>query len=164
MNVHETKYYLFSDASVDNQSKNGFGAYLFISEEDLFNEVIDVSGIVSVSYRRTSSSEMELKTLLHALNNNEMGNSELTVYTDSQNIVSLNERRVRLEANGFLNKKGVIIAKANLYKDFYICMDKFNCTILKIKGHSPKIEKNTIAKCFAMVDRLSRKNMRESRL
>jgi len=158
------KYYLFTDASVNNKTKIAYGAYLFITEKKVLEENYSSEDVVIVSYTDTSSTKMELQTLLNAFRSLDFEFSQLIVCTDSQNIINLEKRREKLEANNFLNKNGCELANTRLYREFFAFVDSMNCSFMKIKGHSAMRNKNTIAKCFAMVDKLSRKKMRDASL
>lgn len=152
------KFLLFTDGSVNVQTKVGYGASLFIAEK----EINDVGLHLKVNVQRfenTSSTKLELQTLLLALENVD-ANLQLIVYTDSQNIIQLLERRQRLEQNNFCSKKGVPLNNNDLYKKFYQIIDKLSCEFVKVKGHQPTRQKDDIERVFTLVDKASRKALR----
>lgn len=153
------KSFLFTDGSVHVQSKIGFGAILFISEDELSIENLQ-SRIETKRFENTSSTKLELQTLLWALGKIEDTNQKVSVYTDSQNITQLLKRRIRLEQNNFISKKGELLNNYELYKEFYDKIDGLDCNFIKVRGHQPTRNKNQIERIFTLVDRASRKALR----
>lgn len=153
------KLLLFTDGSVNVQSKVGCGASLAISEDELSAE--NLNSLVKVKrFENTSSSKLELQTLLWALDENETTEHEIIIHTDSQTIVDLLARRERLEKNDFKSKKNIPLNNGKLYKAFFRKIDALDCEIVKIKGHQPTRNKNEIERIFALVDKASRKALR----
>lgn len=152
---------LFTDASVHVQSKIGYGACLYMSE----NEQPDRSLKQRVKIKRfenTSSTKLELQTLLWALSCIQSEGKKVIIYTDSQNITQLLDRRKRLEQNDFCSKSGKPLKNDILYKEFYKIIDSIDCEIIKIQGHQPSRKKNGIEEIFGLVDKASRKALRNS--
>lgn len=110
----------------------------------------------------TSSTKLELQTLLWALNELKEVDCAITVFTDSQNIIGLKDRRERFEKNNYYTSKNKIIANAELYQAFYKITDKFECTFVKVKGHKLSKDKDKIDRLFTFVDRASREELRKS--
>lgn len=159
---------LLTDGSVDTQSKIGFGAYLSISATALPLSALDLETAVSTlknqvkvkRFEQTSSTKLELQTLLWALADLQMSGPQVTVYTDSQNIISLPGRRNRLEQNNYRSNKNSPLQHAELYQQFYQLMDQCDCQFIKIPGHQPTTQKDTIANLFSLVDKAARKALR----
>lgn len=150
---------LFTDGSVNVQQKTGCGAYLCISESDAGKQ--DLKTLVKTKlFENTSSTKLELQTLLWALSEIDSSNKKLYVYTDSQNIAGLLERRVRLERNDYKSGKGVPLNNEKLYRGFFTCLDATDCQIIKVKGHKPGREKSNIERVFSIVDKAARKGLR----
>jgi len=97
-----------------------------------------------------------LQTLLWALNEFKLNNFRITIFTDSQNIAGLLERRSRLEAKNFRSKNKELINNAALYQEFYCLYDKLYFQIIKIKGHQQTKNKNFRDLLFTLVDKASR--------
>lgn len=155
-----SKLLLFTDGSVNVQSKIGCGACLFVAENELSST--DLYSYVKVKrFDNTSSTKLELQTLLWALSEIEANYQKVIIYTDSQNITQLLERRQRLEQNEFRSKKGVLLNNHELYKEFYRLVDSLDCEIIKVQGHQPTKNKNEIERVFALVDKASRKALRK---
>lgn len=153
---------LFTDGSVDTLTKIGYGAYLTIPESDLSLSLLEKHVKVR-KFEQTSSTKLELQTLLWALNNIQVQGRRVVVYTDSQNIVSLKGRRKRLEQNNYRSKKNKQLNNYELYKKFYAITDQLNCEFKKISGHKVSRKKDSLDKIFSLVDKASRKALRESR-
>lgn len=153
------KTLIFTDGSVHVQSKVGYGAVLTISEDELANDNLR-EHVQTKRFENTSSTKLELQTLLWALNEITDVENTICIYTDSQNIVELVKRRQRLEQNEFCSKKGVLLHNHELYKEFYQLIDTLHCEILKVQGHKPSRNRSKIEQVFTLVDKFSRKALR----
>jgi len=151
---------LFIDGSVHVQSKLGYGAYLAVTETDLSPGSLRASVKVQ-RFEHTSSTRLELQTLLWALRDIPASVDTLTVYTDSQNIIGLHERREQLEKNNYRSKNDRLLNNADLYQAFFRITDQFNCTFVKVRGHQLSSEKDAIDRLFTLVDRASRSALRK---
>ncbi|MEM7181437.1 MAG: RNase H family protein [Spirochaetota bacterium] len=143
---------LFTDASVDPRLGVGFGAYLYLPHENLSI----VPDIQVKRFEATSSTKLELQTLLWALD--QISVDAVTVYTDSQNIISLPQRRSKLEKAKYLTNSSKLLKNHLLYKEFYRCYDSRQLQLVKIKGHTA--QKDELARIFAQVDKTSRQALR----
>ena len=151
---------IFTDGSVNPQEKIGFGAY-FILEDDTYNLEEIKNNIKLNKFENTSSTKLELEVLLWALSNENLENKKILIYTDCQNILSLLERKEKLFESNFTTKTGKIVKNNELYKEFYEKIKKLDCTFLKIKGHKASSKKDEIDKLFNLVDKASRRALRE---
>ena len=154
---------LFTDGSVNTRSKIGYGAYLFISEDGLSLDSLK-RHIKVKRFEETTSTKLELQTLLWALSSIEVNECNLTIYTDSQNIISLLERRERLEQNNYSSKKNKLIKNYKLYQEFYKITDQLDCKFIKVRGHKKSIQKDDIDQLFTLVDIASRNALRKGNL
>jgi ribonuclease HI len=155
------KYLLFTDGSVNTHLRVGYGAYLLIPESEL--SLVDENYPLHVKrFENTSSSKLELQTLIWALNEIRTGSSMLTIYTDSQNIIGLAGRRARLEQNDYHSKQNKLLKNHELYRAFFKITDQLNCELVKVQGHLPSDKKNDIDRLFALVDLASRKALRNN--
>ncbi len=82
-------------------------------------------------FEPTSSTKLELQTLLWALGEIQAMGRKVTVYTDSQNILGLPARRARLEKNDFRTKKNKRLKHDELYQAFYSVIDQLDCELIK---------------------------------
>ena len=95
---------LLTDGSVNTQSNIGYGAYLAVPERGL--SLDSLRRRVKVRrFEHTSSTKLELQTLLWALSDIQAFGRKVIVYTDSQNIMGLQGRRDRFKQNDYRSKK-----------------------------------------------------------
>ena len=154
------KLILLTDGSVNNQSNIGYGAYLAVSERGLSLDSLKMRVKVK-RFEQTSSTKLELQTLLWALSDIHALGSKVIVYTDSQNIMGLQGRRDRFEQNGYRSKKNKRLNNYELYQEFYRMTDKLDCELVKVRGHKVSNKKDDIDRLFTLVDRASRNALRE---
>jgi len=146
-------YKLFTDGSVNPQKRVGFGAYMTVSNED------EVSKIEIKKFEKTSSTQLELQTLLWALESLKI-TTGLSVYTDCQNILGLPARREGLEKKNYHSKTGKALKHSQLYKQFFTLTDKYPCKFIKVKGHKKSHLKDEVDNLFTLVDKASRDALR----
>ena len=153
---------LFTDGSVNTKSDIGYGAYLLVSENELFSDGL-LPKVKLKRFENTSSTKLEIQTVLWALS--EVGKIErkLILYTDSQSIIGLHRRRERLEKSDFYSKQNRRITNWELYQDFYRLTDELNIEIKKVSGHKRTSTKDNIDRLFTLVDRASRNALREEK-
>lgn len=150
---------LFTDGSVDTKTKIGYGACLAVS--DIKTPLEQLRPFIKIrKFENTSSTKLELQTLLWALSEIKADGKKLVVYTDSQNIVGLEGRRSRLENNGYKSKKNKLLNNHDLYQAFFKLIDMMDCRFVKVRGHKISNQKDYIDKIFTLVDRASRKALR----
>ena len=155
------KIKLFTDSSVNPQEKIGFGAYLLLDDEtELFEDFKD--DIKIKRFENTSSTKLELQTLLWALEEISDKNRVVEVYTDCQNIINLENRRTKLEKNQFYSSQGKLINNYDLYRDFFQKLDSLDLVFIKVKGHKKNILKDKIDNIFNLVDKASRDALRKN--
>ena len=151
---------LFTDGSVNTQPNIGYGAYLAVSERGLSLNSVRTSVKVR-RFEHTSSTKLELQTLLWALNDIQALGRKVILYTDSQNILGLQGRRERFEQNDYRSKKNKRLSNYELYQEFYRVIDHLDCELVKVRGHQVSNQKDDISKLFTLVDRAARKALRE---
>ncbi|MFK7979517.1 MAG: ribonuclease HI [Saprospiraceae bacterium] len=152
---------LFTDGSVHSKLNIGFGAYLLISAEKWTAEALKKAVKVK-RFDDTTSTKLELQILLFALNEIPNNAQKITIYTDSQNIIGLPARQNRLEQNNYYSAKNKLLTNHELYRSFYKITNQLDCEFVKVVGHAPKSKKNTIDQFFTLVDKASRKALREA--
>ena len=150
---------LYTDGSVNAQSNIGYGAYLAVSERRLSLDSLRTCVKVR-RFEHTSSTKLELQTLLWALSDIQALETKVIVYTDSQNIMGLQGRRDRFEQNGYRSKKNKRLDNYELYQEFYRMTDQLDCELVKVRGHQISNQKDDIDRLFALVDRASRNALR----
>jgi ribonuclease HI len=107
-------------------------------------------------FEHTSSTKLELQTLLWALSEIQALGNRLIVYTDSQNIMGLPGRRDRLEQRDYRSKKNRRLSNYKLYQEFYRMIDQLDCEFVKVRGHQVSTQKDDIDMLFTLVDKASR--------
>jgi len=150
---------LFTDSSVNPQEKIGFGSFLIIEDEKTTFESLKKT-IKTKRFENTSSTKLELQTLLWALDELENKNYLIEVYTDCQNIINLKDRREKLEKNEYKSSQGKLINNHELYKLFFEKSDKLDLVFIKVKGHKKNSLKDEIDTIFNLVDKASRNALR----
>lgn len=150
---------LLTDGSVNTQSNIGYGAYLAVSDRGLSLDALRTRVKVR-RFKHTSSTKLELQTLLWALSDVQALWSRVIVYTDSQNIKGLQGRRDRFEQNDYRSKKNKRLNNYELYQEFYRMTDRFDCEFVKVHGHLASNQKDDIDRLFTLVDRASRNALR----
>ena len=156
------KLFLFTDGSVNTKSDIGFGAYLLVSENEMFLDDL-MSKVKSKRFENTSSTKLEIQSVIWALSEVGKFEGKIILYTDSQNIIGLPGRRERLEKNDFYSKQNRRITNWELYQDFYRLTDELNIEIKKVRGHKKASTKDNIDRLFTIVDRASRNAVRGER-
>jgi len=151
---------LFIDGSVNTQSHIGYGAYLALSEPGLSLDELR-SCIKIKRFEQTSSTKLELQTLLWALSEITAAGNKLMIYTDSQNIIGLPARRERLEQNDYCSRNGRALNDYQLYQEFYRMTDPLDYQLIKVQGHQQSNQKTVVDQIFTLVDRASRQALRE---
>ena len=146
---------LLTDGSVNAQSKIGYGAYLAVSERGLSLDSLRTCVKVR-RFEHTSSTKLELQTLLWALRDIQALGRRVIVYTDSQNIMGLQGRRDRFEQNNYRSKRNKRFNNYDLYQEFYKMIDLLDCELVKVRGHQVSNHKDDIDRLFTLVDRASR--------
>ena len=150
---------LLTDGSVNTQSNIGYGAYLAVSERGLSLDFLRTRVKVR-RFEHTTSTKLELQTLLWALSDIQALGSKVIVYTDSQNIMGLQGRRDRFEQNDYRSKKNKRLNNYELYQEFYRMIDQLDCKLIKVRGHQVSNQKDDIDRLFTLVDRASRNALR----
>ena len=153
---------LFTDGSVNTLSRIGYGAYLAISERGLSLDSLR-SHVQVKRFENTSSTKLELQTVLWALSEIQTLGKRVIIYTDSQNIIRLRGRRERFEKNDYHSKKNRRLNNYELYQEFFRMTDLLDCEFISVRGHKASHQKDEIDALFTLVDRASRNALREDR-
>ncbi len=151
---------LFVDGSLNPQTKIGYGAYLVIEDDNFDLEKLKKS-VVLKRFENSSSTKLEIETFLWAIKELDFIDVFIEVYTDCQNLIGLESRKERLEKNNYHSSKGKLLSNSELYKEFFLLIQKYNCSFIKVKGHKKNSLKDEIDKIFNIVDKLSRERLRE---
>ena len=155
---------VFTDGSVNTQLKVGYAAYLIVTDQN--GSIDQLKNSVKIKrFENTSSTKLELQSLLWSLQEvislNSQSDMLITIYTDSQNIISLPERRVALEQNKYFSSNKKRLNNYELYQEFYRLTAILKCELVKVVGHRVSSKKDHIDRVFALVDKASRRALRE---
>lgn len=153
---------LLTDGSLCTESHVGYGAYLVLSDQEYSPKELK-SRVELRRFEQTSSTRLELQTLLWALTDIQPLTQKVIIYTDSQTIVGLPARRERLEQTDYYSGKGRRLNNYELYQAFYRVTDQIDCQFIKVRGHQLSADKDEIDRLFTLVDRASRQAMRNDR-
>ncbi len=106
----------------------------------------------------TTHNRMELYAVIAGIGHAAKTFKSLRIYSDSQYVTGLMERREKLTAAGFITSKGTEMRNADLVKEFYTLSGHLELTFIKVKAHQKKgIDVNFNIEA----DKLVRKIMRE---
>ncbi len=157
------KLHIFTDVSLNATLAIGIGASVIITEEQL--QIDQPKGNIKLKkFTTTSSTQLEIACLLWALKDVKKKADQLKIYTDSQCIVGLLDRRERLEQKEFKSgKTKEALNNAELYKQFYSLYDQLNFEVIKIKGHTKQKDRDVLHQLFSTVDKASRKELKKCR-
>jgi ribonuclease HI len=165
-------YALFTDVSLNPKLKLGMGAYLFVplSFLDMPLKMIYEPDIIEKlhfkKFENTSSTKLEVVTVLWALEeiNKLLHDTEtlnLCLFTDSQCVAGLLERRQKLEQSGFISKSsGNQHKHTALYRKFYEEHDELHFEVIKLAGHSKSYTHNTPHRIFSYIDQAVRQRFK----
>ena len=154
---------IFTDGSVNNQLKVGYGAFLVVSAQ--CRSIDRLKHNVKIKrFTPTSSTKLELQTLLWALHDTIILAAErdfrLTIYTDSQNIIGLPDRRIALEQSHYFSSNNKRLNNYELYQEFYQLTSSIKHILVKVVGHQASSNKDEVDRLFALVDKASRRALR----
>ena len=84
----------------------------------------------------------------------------VVVYSDSQYVADLPERRSRLESAGYLTQKGKEVKNRQLIRQLFELLDRFSVVMRRVPSHS-KAGESEITDYNRKVDKLSRELVRQ---
>ncbi|WP_029917454.1 ribonuclease HI [Pelobacter seleniigenes] len=153
--------HLFIDGSVDPRSKIGFGACLLLTSLPLTSAGLQ-DRVRTRRFSETSSTRLELQTLLWALQELPVTTCPLFIHTDSRNVAGLLAREDRLRKRDFCARSGRPLNNAQLYRELYPLISARDCTFIKQPGHPPAAQRNLLDQLFSLVDRAARLALRRA--
>lgn len=141
---------IYTDGSCN--TLNGLGAWVAII---LFGEE---KTVLSGKVPDTTHNRMELYAVIAGISYAAKAFKSLHIYSDSQYVTGLMERRAKLTAAGFITSKGAEMRNADLVKEFYALSGQIELTFIKVKAHQ---KKGADVNFNIEADKLVRKIMRE---
>ncbi len=145
--------HIYTDGSCHTQFRVGAWAAIIINnetEEQLHGYEIN-----------TTHNRMELLAVINALKHADINISDLhniKIYSDSQYVVRLIDRRDKLLQNNFLTKQGNDIKNKDLVIEILYLIDSLKPEFIKVKAHQ---KKSSIRNVNRDVDKKARKIVRE---
>jgi ribonuclease HI len=144
---------IYTDGSCHTQLKYGAWASII-----LFNgERIILQGEAA----DTTHNRMELLAVIESINfsDEKQFKGQLTIYTDSQYVCHLVERKEKLKQNLFITNKGNLLHNTDLLQTLIQQIESHNIQFVKVKAHQ---KTNTTTSIYNNeVDKLSRQIVRE---
>jgi Ribonuclease HI len=143
---------IYTDGSCDTLQRNGawVSILLFVGQKMvLTGEEIN-----------TTHNRIELLAVIASINfiDKEQPGAELIVYTDSQYVCGITERKEKLKQESFLTNKGSLIQNVDLVQTLIRQIETHNIRFVKVKAHQ---QIDTDASLYNnQADRLSRKMIR----
>lgn len=126
---------IFTDGSCHTELKTGgWAAMLLIGEEKVVLEGIESD---------TTHNRMELLAVLEAgdyIKSRNIRFNKINIYSDSQYVVNITERRIKLKQNYFLTNKGTPIQNSDLVQRLVELIDNYNINFIKVVAHQKKTE------------------------
>lgn len=145
---------IYTDGSCNPQLKIGGWAAIIMYN----NEKIIIQG----KEFETTHNRMELLAVINSIKyvlTNFPNYNLLKIYTDSQYVVKLNERKEKLIHKNFITKKGNILNNSDLLSELIKFMELSNIEFIKVKAH----QKPTHSENFNIeVDKIVRKIVRDN--
>ncbi len=142
----------YTDGSCHTQLKTGAWASIIINN----NEKLKLNGLE----QNTTHNRMEIQACIETIQyvvEKILSYKEIHIFTDSQYVVGLLDRKNKLKEGNFLTKKGESIQNPDLVQKFIFLLENYPIKLLKVKAHQKKSElENLNIEVDMMVRRLLR--------
>ncbi len=145
---------IFTDGSCNTELKIGGWAALLLFE----NKEIIIKGTIL----NTSHNRMELWAVLKSFEFVKDQNiifDNVRIYSDSQYVVNLPDRKDKLKKSSFITKKGIQIQNSDLIEEFIHMIENYNIELIKVKAHQKKYETENYNR---KVDKIARSQVRKA--
>ena len=121
---------IFTDGSCHTQHKTGaWVALIFVGDKKIILQNI---------LEDTTHNRMELSAVIsavHYVTENNIAYSAIEIYSDSQYVVGISDRKEKLKKNYFIIKKGTVMQNADLVQSLITLIETFPLTFIKVKAH-----------------------------
>lgn len=144
---------IYTDGSCNTQSLVGGWAAIILTESDKF--------ILKGIEKNTTHNRMEIIAVIKAIeySTNKFPGTPLKIFTDSQYVVNLSDRKAKLLEAQFITKKGSPLNNKDLLEKLLYLLDTYKITFIKVKAH----QKHTgIVNLNREADKISRQVMRDA--
>lgn len=152
--MSETIAEIYTDGSCHTQ--NRIGAWVAI--------IFTATGkkVLAETVDDTTHNRMELSAVIKGMEyikNNYPGITTIKLFSDSQYVVGLPERKEKLSIAGFSTKKGNDIQNADMVKELFEHLSTLSVKFIKVKAHQ---KQGTTFNYNIEADKLSRKMVRDA--
>ncbi len=153
MKNSKNEIHIFTDGSCNHIHRiGGWAAILLFDDEEILLEGKELD---------TTHNRMELLSVIRALEHIEdqnLTNYKIIIYSDSQYVVKLIERKEKLTASNFSTNKGNPVRNKELVEKILYFIDSLNPDFQKVKAHQ---KKSSLRNYNRDVDKISRRIVRE---
>jgi ribonuclease HI len=144
---------IYTDGSCNPKFKlGGWAAFIFIQGKKT---------VLNGKEFNTTHNRMELQAAIKSIEfvrNQSEKFDMINIYTDSQYLVRLKERKMRLKDSDFMTKKDIMIQNQDLVKKIISFLDAMDIVFIKVTAHQKKTTEQNFNRD---VDRLSRNIVRQ---
>ncbi|MDP4207966.1 MAG: ribonuclease H [Bacteroidota bacterium] len=143
---------IYTDGSCDTLHRNGAWVSILLFAGGRI--------VLTGEEENTTHNRMELQAVIASVNfiDEKRPGAELIVYTDSQYVCGITERKEKLKQKRFLTSKGSLIQNVDLVQTLIRQIETHNIRFVKVKAHQ---QIDTEASLYNnQADRLSRKMVR----
>lgn len=145
---------IYTDGSCNPKYEiGGWAAILLVGDEKIILEGKDFN---------TTHNRMELLAVIKALEYiviKSINHNKIKIYSDSQYVVKISQRKEKLKAKKFQTNKGLAIKNVDFVKILIQYIESFNIDFIKIKAHQKETEFENFNR---EVDKLARKIVRQN--
>lgn len=121
---------IYTDGSAHVQAKVGAWAAIILVGEDQL--------VIKDIAMETTHNRMEMIAVIKAIEfilDKKLAFDLLKIFTDSQYVERIEERKTRLKANNFITKKGKELRNTDLIKQLIHFIENHNLEFIKVKSH-----------------------------
>ena len=148
---------IYTDGSCHTDHKVGAWAAIILTGDEKI--------ILKGEAQDTTHNRMELLAVINAIEfaGEKFKNEPIAVYTDSQYVFRIPERKEKLKKNHFLTKKGNQLQNSDLVQKLIGQIEAHKVAFIKVKAHQQQVTKaDTHINYNSEVDKLVRRMVREA--
>ena len=144
---------IYTDGSCDTRHRiGGWASMIFVNGEKI---------ILKGMLLDTTHQRMELTAVIESLNYlvvNKLDKNTVNIYSDSQYVVTLANRKERMRTSDFLTKKNQPVRNEDLVRKIFDLLEKVSLNFVKVKSHQKINGEQNINRD---VDKLARQIVRQ---
>lgn len=148
---------LFTDGSYEPQTNYGAWAAIILKDKK--------EDLLTGDSTNSSQHKMELQAVIQGLKyiiSNYGSTNSIALFTDSEYVENLLQRKEKLMKKNFLTKKGNTVKHSRDIKEFFSLEQKLNLSITRVRGHQKK-GVSYITDYNRKVDKIARKLVKKNR-